>query len=89
MIYEIYYSKVAKEDILILKKSEIVAYEKLKKLIAELHLHPLIGSGQPKPLRRDLSGYYSRRIDKKNRLVYKIDGEVVHVLSVRGHYGDK
>ncbi len=44
------------------------------------------GIGKPEPLRGDLSGYWSRRIDDKNRLVYRIQGEICDVIQCKGHY---
>lgn len=46
------------------------------------------GIGKPEPLRGDLSGYWSRRIDDKNRLVYRIQGEICEVIQCSGHYDD-
>ena len=44
------------------------------------------GIGKPEPLKGDLRGWWSRRIDDANRLVYKIDGNDVVILSCRFHY---
>lgn len=62
--------------------------KKIKNLLAELRLHPDTGTGQVEQLRGNLSGYWSRRIDKKNRLIYKIENEriIVIVISMKGHY---
>lgn len=49
----------------------------------------LVGIGMPEALSGNLKGYFSRRIDKENRLVYTIRGDDVVVLSCRYHYGDK
>ena len=47
------------------------------------------GIGKPEPLKGDLSGYWSRRIDDKNRLVYRmLDGEICKVIQCKGHYDD-
>lgn len=45
--------------------------------------------GKPEPLRGDLSGFWSRRIDEKNRLVYRISGPNIEIASCKSHYGDK
>ena len=48
------------------------------------------GIGQPEPLKYDLSGYWSRRIDEKNRLVYRIDENGnLNIESCKGHYKDR
>jgi toxin YoeB len=47
------------------------------------------GIGKPEPLRGNLNGFWSRRIDGTNRLVYRISGENIEVVSCRYHYDDK
>jgi len=46
------------------------------------------GIGKPEPLQGELSGFWSRRIDETNRFVYRVGGEVLEILSCRGHYDD-
>ena len=91
MIYKIIITPTAEVDILFLKRNEPQAYKKAMKLIAELYVHPEMGTGHPKPLSGDRVGQWSRRITDKHRLVYKIEVEevVVLVLSAYGHYDDK
>ena len=92
MIYEIKYMPEAINDIAELKKSDIQSYDKVIKLIKELHEHPRIGTGKPELMKYGkLKGLWSRRITGKHRLVYSIkDSEiVVLVLSAKRHYDDK
>lgn len=91
MTYKILYRQQALFDAAKLKRNEPKAYEKLKKLEAELKEHPRTGTGKPEPLSADRTGQWSRRITKKHRLVYEIhDTEViVIVVTAYGHYGDK
>lgn len=65
--------------------------KKLGKLFEELEIHPMTGTGKPERLRGDLQGYWSRRITKADRMVYRIYGQevLVSVVSLKGHYGDK
>ena len=65
--------------------------EKIAIFVEELKEHPTTGTGQVERLKRNLSGYWSRRIDKQNRLVYSIEDDVVTVTvySAKGHYNDK
>ena len=82
----------AKKDIAFLKKNGGKAVtNKIEKLLTELIEHPRTGTGQVEQLRGDRQGQWSRRIDKKNRLIYSIDDEIVtvEVISAKGHYGDK
>ncbi|MFZ3041357.1 MAG: Txe/YoeB family addiction module toxin [Thiobacillus sp.] len=48
---------------------------------------PFTGIGKPEPLRGDLSGFWSRRIDDANRLVYEATEEEIRVIACRYHYG--
>jgi toxin YoeB len=64
--------------------------KQINKLLAEIERNCYVGIGKPEPLRGDLSGWWSRRIDEKNRLVYRIFGDAaVEISQCRGHYGDK
>jgi len=47
------------------------------------------GIGKPEPLKGELSGFWSRRIDDHNRLVYRIKDGFLEILSCKGHYGDR
>lgn len=89
--YTLEFDEQALKDIQLLKKSEKQAYNKLLKLLDELTEHPTTGTGIPKVLKFGLSGFYSRRITQKHRLVYKVDNEQITVLiiSAIGHYSDK
>ena len=62
----------------------------LRKIVA-LFEEPNSGTGQVEQLKGELQGFWSRRIDKGSRLVYKIDEDIVtvFVISMKGHYGDK
>lgn len=44
------------------------------------------GIGKPEPLKGDLSGYWSRRVDDTNRLVYRVQGEICEIIQCKGHY---
>ena len=50
--------------------------------------NPLAGIGKPEPLKGNLSGFWSRRIDEYNRLVYRIQGDVCQVVQCKGHYAE-
>jgi len=92
MIYILDFSKTALEDIEKHKKSgDLAVLKKIDKLLNELILHPTTGTGQPEALKHDLTGLYSRRINKKHRLIYSINDEIVtvYILSAWLHYGDK
>jgi len=92
MSFVLEFSKTALEDIEKHKKTgDKAVLKKIEKLLHELMENPTTGTGQPEKLKHDLAGLYSRRINKKHRLVYSINEEVVtvYVLSAWSHYGDK
>ena len=59
---------------------------KLNRLIQECLRHPFEGTGKPEPLRGDLAGYWSRRIDRENRLVYRATAATLEIVQCRYHY---
>ncbi len=66
-----------------------------KKMLKRINLlskdaerNPFEGLGKPEPLKGELSGFWSRRIDEKHRLVYRVQGDVLEILSCKGHYTD-
>ncbi|WP_307533289.1 Txe/YoeB family addiction module toxin [Pedobacter sp. W3I1] len=63
----------------------------MNQIFVELSKHPEIGIGKPERLKFDLSGFWSRQINRKDRLIYKIEENIVTVtiISALGHYGDK
>ena len=61
--------------------------KRLNKLISDTQRAPLEGRGKPEPLKENLSGYWSRRIDESNRLVYAVDDDRITIISCRYHYG--
>lgn len=44
--------------------------------------------GKPEPLRNELSGFWSRRIDEKNRIVYRINNNNIEIIQCKGHYSN-
>lgn len=87
---EVIYKDEALKDIAYWKKSgQKTVQLKITKLIEDIKRHPYSGLGKPEALKYELTGLWSREIDKKNRLVYKIADDKLHVLSLRGYYFDK
>ncbi len=60
--------------------------KKINQLIKEIQRDPYEGIGKPKPLKLDLSGFWSRRIDQEHRIVYWIEEDELHILTCRHHY---
>ena len=61
----------------------------IKKLLKDIDRNRYKGLGHPESLTGDLSGYWSRHIDEKNRLVYKIKNDIVKIIQCGSHYKDK
>lgn len=61
-------------------------FRKLNFLIEECLRHPFEGTGKPEPLRGDLSGFWSRRIDREHRLVYRATAGELQIIQCRYHY---
>lgn len=60
--------------------------KRINKLITETKRSPFDGIGKPEPLKENLSGFWSRRIDETNRLVYAVDDNTLTIISCRYHY---
>ena len=60
--------------------------KRINKLVNATVKKPFEGIGKPEPLRENLSGFWSRRIDDTNRLVYAVDDEYITIISCRYHY---
>lgn len=63
--------------------------KRILELIKDIDRNGYTGIGKPERLSGDLSAYYSRRIDDKNRIVYKIENEVIKIVQCGSHYKDK
>lgn len=82
----IVFSEIAWEDYLSWQKEDKKMVRKINRLIKEIIRHPTEGIGKPEPLKFDLSGYWSRRIDREHRLVYQWDENEIRIYSCRYHY---
>jgi toxin YoeB len=63
--------------------------KRINNLIKDIERNGNEGIGKPEPLTGDLSGFWSRRINEKDRLIYQIDGDTVNILACRYHYNDR
>ena len=61
-------------------------HRKIIDLIKDIDRNPFRGLGKPEALKHDLSGYWSRRIEREHRLVYKVTNEEIIILSCKYHY---
>ena len=61
-------------------------FKRINKLITDTKRSPFEGIGKPEPLKENLSGFWSRRVDESNRLVYAVSDSHITVISCRYHY---
>jgi len=87
MGYHLDFTDKANDDIATHQKAGNKAVlNKLLTLLEELEEHPFTGTGKPEPLKYNLSGCWSRRINREHRLVYEVTEDKVFILSAKGHY---
>ena len=80
------FSEHAWEDYLFWQTTDKTILKRINRLIEETTRTPFEGTGKPEPLRHGYAGYWSRRITDEHRMVYKIDGDAVHIAQLRYHY---
>ncbi len=80
------WSTVAWEDYLYWQEHDKKVLKRINKLIRDIKRNPFEGLGEPEPLRHNWSGYWSRRIDREHRLVYKVENDAISIAQCRYHY---
>ena len=70
---------------------QLIALRKIERIFSDLSNNPYYGIGSPESLKYNLAEFWSRQIDRKNRIIYQVNENVVTVfiISAKGHYGDK
>ena len=63
--------------------------KRINALIEDISRNGNTGIGKPELLKNDYAGFYSRRIDEKNRLIYKVENDAIIIVACRTHYQDK
>lgn len=74
------------DDYLYWQTQDKKTLKRINKLINDVKRSPFEGIGKPEPLKENLSGFWSRRIDDTNRLVYVVDDQAITIISCRYHY---
>ena len=74
-------------DYLHWQQTDKAKLKRINHLIRDIQRNPFEGIGKPEPLRHDLAGLWSRRIDDEHRLVYTAERENIIILQCRYHYG--
>lgn len=80
------FSERAWEDYLYWQKTDRKTLNRINALLKEIARTPFSGTGKPEPLKYALSGYWSRRVTRQDRIVYKVEGDAVLVAQIRCHY---
>ncbi len=88
MSYSVKLTPTAEEHMRFWQMNDTKTRDRIFALIDNMQATPYTGIGQPEALRHKLNGKYSRRIDKKNRLVYSVDEEarIITIYQLRHHY---
>lgn len=74
------------EDYLYWQQQDKKTLKRVNSLIKDIERNYYSGIGKPEPLKNELQGYWSRRIDDINRVVYKIENVTLYIISCKGHY---
>lgn len=77
------------EDYLYWQAQDKKVLKRINQLLQDIERNGYTGIGKPEPLKGNLQGYWSRRIDGTHRLIYRVVGDRIEILQCRSHYGDK
>lgn len=77
------------EDYLYWQTQDRKTLKRINQLLQDISRNGYNGIGKPEPLKGDLTGWWSCRIDDTNRLVYRINNGIIEIAQCRSHYGDK
>ncbi|MFH1860767.1 MAG: Txe/YoeB family addiction module toxin [bacterium] len=80
------FTELAWEDYLWFQENDRKLLKRINTLIEDIKRIPFKGLGKPEPLKANLSGYWSRRIDSEHRLVYDVSETEIVIISCRYHY---
>ena len=82
----VHFTREAWEQYLYWQTTDRNILKRINQLIKDCTRDPFVGIGKPEPLKGDLAGFWSRRIDDMHRLVYKYENDELYVISCRFHY---
>ncbi|UKH24912.1 Txe/YoeB family addiction module toxin [Actinobacillus pleuropneumoniae] len=74
------------EDYLYWQKTDKIILKRINSLIKDIQRQPLEGIGKLEPLKFNLSGFWSRRINEEHRLIYSVEDEAILIVACRYHY---
>lgn len=83
------FTDAAWQDYLYWKKQDRKTSKRINSLIEDIDRNGNAGIGRPEPLLGDLSGFFSRRININDRLIYSFDSDNIYIVACRSHYDDR
>jgi len=86
MSMQLAWTDAAWKDYLYWQTQDKKTLKRINKLITDCKRSPFEGIGKPEPLKENLAGFWSRRIDESNRLVYAVDEDYLTIIACRYHY---
>lgn len=84
----IIFTEIAFDEYLYWQTQDKKTLKRINALLKDIARNPFDGMGKPEPLKENLSGYWSRRIDETNRIVYRVSGDSIEIYQCKGHYYD-
>jgi toxin YoeB len=76
------------EDYIVWQNEDKKTLRKINLLLKDINRNPFTGIGKPEPLKHAWKGYWSRKIDDKNRLIYRINNDKIEIAQCKAHYDD-
>ena len=86
---QVLWHEVAWEEYLWWQTQDKKTIRRINMLIKDMQRNPFEGIGKPEPLKGDLSGWWSRRIDDDNRIVYRVKDNALVIANCKNHYEDE
>ena len=80
------WTDISWEDYLYWQSIDKKMVKRINTLIKDIKRHPFEGIGNPEPLRHNWSGYWSRRMNREHRLIYKVTNDTIYIAQCRYHY---
>ena len=84
----ILFTKTSWEEYCYWQSQDKKTLKKINLILADIQSNNFIGIGKPEPLKNNYAGYWSRRIDTTNRLIYRINNNQIEILQCKGHYNE-
>ncbi|MEN9883870.1 MAG: hypothetical protein RLZZ420_1087 [Bacteroidota bacterium] len=80
------FTELSWEDYLFWQKNDKQKLKRINELLKDISRNPYDGIGKPEPLKFNYAGFWSRRIDEENRLIYRVDDDEIQIAKCRFHY---